>query len=94
MNKPNHASGCIVCTHVAHGEHQLRLAIRGRPSVPEDSGWQFLCASGEEENSSTAEIWRLDEVAEICPSIAQILAKPIGSAWELGESDKWVEADL
>ena len=91
MSDPSLGSGCIVCTHISHAGLPIKVAVRSRPSVPEDSGWQFVCDSGVPEDESTAQIWRLDEVIAICPNLTPILAAPVGTSWKQKKDGQWQE---
>jgi len=70
-DKINHVKGeaAIVCLHVAKLGYPILLAERDEPTMREDSGWQFLCNSGLPEIDSEAQVWALDEVLALEPSL-------------------------
>ncbi len=65
----------IVCSHVAKGRAILR-AVKSEPLSEEDSGWQFLCDSGEREDEDQAQVWSVREVLEREPSLKPFLDGP------------------
>ena len=71
-------AGAIVCAHVAAGEPMLR-AIRDNPMDPDDSGWQFLCDSGEDKRIEDAQIWSVTQVVERDPSLLPFINSPVGT---------------
>ena len=74
----NITGAAIVCSHVARGGHPILLAIRGEPLSPEDSGWQFLCNSGADEDQNLVQVWAVSEAMEVEPTLKQILGQPPG----------------
>ena len=43
----------------------------------EDSGWQFLCNSGELEKEEDAQVWSINEVINLEPTLKEFLnSKP------------------
>jgi hypothetical protein len=66
-----------VCTHIAKLGSPIQKAVRDRPIIPEDSGWQFLCDGGEEETE--AQVWALSEVIELEPTLAEFIDAPDGT---------------
>ena len=72
-------SAAIVCGHVATKQLPILRAVRDAPIVPEDSGWQFLCGSGEDEDPGAAKIWLVCEVLDHEPSLAPFIDYPPGT---------------
>jgi hypothetical protein len=79
--------GAIVCSHVASGEYPICYATRDEPMDPEDSGWQFLCNSGLEEDLADAQIWGIDEVLKLEQSLKEYVNSPIGTQLLRANSD-------
>jgi len=61
--------------------------------MPEDSGWQFLCDTGEDEDSERARVWLVCEVTDYEPSLLPFIGFPPGTVlrrrsreadWEVG----------
>lgn len=71
-------AGAIVCSHVVAGEPILR-AVREEPMDPADSGWQFLCNSGADENIENAQLWTVNQVTERDPSLLTFINSPVGT---------------
>ena len=59
----------ILCAHVAKNGLPILRAVRDEPTMPEDSGWQFLCGVGNDEDPDQAEVWLVCEVLELEPSL-------------------------
>ena len=68
-----------VCMHVANDRHPILLAEKGKPIAPEDSGWQFMCNSGVEEDDDESQVWAIGEVLEFEPSLLGKLDSPSGA---------------
>lgn len=83
-------TGAIVCAHVAHRGAAIKRAVRGRPVVPEDSGWQFLCGDESHEDVAQAELWLVSEVLTIEPSLASIIDSDPGTTFVRGDTGDWV----
>jgi hypothetical protein len=81
-------SAAIVCVHVALEGYPILLAVRDKPTVPEDSGWQFLCNSGQDENEDEAQVWALSEVFEHDPSLFGLLDVPPGTKLVRGRQNQ------
>lgn len=78
LNMQKNSSGAaLVCRHVAIEGMPILLAIHDAPVRPEDSGWQFLCNSGKDEED--AKVWALTEVIEHDPSLSEIVNAPPGA---------------
>jgi len=95
MSDKNYNGSAIVCSHVASGKYSILLAERSVPDEAVDTGWQFVCNSGTEENVETAKIWALDEVLALEPSLrdfidlppgTELQRKDISSSWEIIKS--------
>jgi len=76
----------IVCSHIATKHLPILRAIRTEPLEPEDSGWQFLCNSGEEEGDDEAQVWLVSEILGLEPSLSQFVNLPVGT--KLSRKDK------
>ena len=76
----------IVCEHVAELGFPVLLAVRDEPVRAEDTGWQFLCGSGEDEHVERAQVWRVEEALEVAPTLASWLDAPAGT--ELTRKDR------
>ena len=63
----------------AIGSHPILRAKRTSPCDPADSGWQFLCDSGEEEDIGLAQLWSVEEVLDLEPSLSSYLTLPVGT---------------
>ena len=73
-------SAAIICSHILIQKMPILMAKRDYPQMEEDSGWQFLCCSGEEETE--AQVWALKEVLEVEPSLKHIIEMPVGSIFK------------
>lgn len=77
MNEENRRGAVVVCTHVASGKFPILLAERSESDDPSDTGWQFVCNAGFEETAATGQIWLLEEVLRIEPSLRDyIILRP------------------
>lgn len=72
-------SAAIVCEHVASGNFPILYATRTEPLEPEDSGWQFLCHSGLDEDDGKAQVWSIGHVIESDPNLMELIERPIGT---------------
>jgi len=72
-------SAAIVCAHVAKSNLPILLAAKDEPTMPEDSGWQFLCNLSESENMEDAQVWSLGEVLKLEPSLNRLHELPGGN---------------
>jgi len=75
----NITGAAIVCPHIATGGHPILMAIKDEPISPEDSGWQFLCNLGVNEDENLAQVWAISEVLEVEPTLKNILNQPPGT---------------
>lgn len=73
------SGAAILCEHVAKGKCPILKAKKDKPLRSEDSGWQFLCNSGNDEDISKAQIWSIREVLEFDPTLAGYLNQPYGT---------------
>lgn len=74
---PNDSGAAIVCSHVAQENYPILCAKKDEPLDPVDSGWQFLCYSGKDENDG--KIWAISEVIELEPTLKNLLNQPVGT---------------
>jgi len=92
LNSTCHSRAAIVCSHIAQHKCPILRAVRTEPLEPEDSGWQFLCSSGREENDIEAQVWLVNEVLGFDPSLSALINSPVGSKFSRSDKDaKWVE---
>jgi hypothetical protein len=78
-NQVDSSGAAIVCAHVAKLGYPILRAERDKPTMPEDTGWQFLCNAEEPENENEAQVWALSEVLEHEPSLAEFVHSPPGT---------------
>jgi hypothetical protein len=78
IEKPDRRAA-IICSHVANQSFPILRAVRDEPTVPEDSGWQFLCDSFEDEDADLAKVWLVCEVLEHEPSLVPLIDHPAGT---------------
>ncbi len=80
----------IVCPHCASGSRPILLAQRTSPHEKGDSGWQFYCKSGAEENIAEAKVLSLKEIVKLEPSLRNWLETPIGTnLWRPMGRSRW-----
>lgn len=77
--KTNDSGAAIICPHVAKLGYPILRADRDEPTMPVDTGWQFLCNSADVEEESEAEVWALSEVLEFEPSLGEFADYPPGT---------------
>jgi len=91
INNNQDRRAAILCSHVAIGQRPILRAVRDEPTMPADSGWQFLCGSKDHEHEDAGKVWAIYEVLDYEPSLAQFIDCPPGtvltrrdpmSAWE------------
>lgn len=46
---------------------------------PIDTGWQFLCGAKSHDKVEDAEVWALDEVLELEPTLKNFMELPFGT---------------
>ena len=78
----NITGAAIVCSHIAKNALPILLAQRDQPADPSDSGWQFLCNSGAQEDERLAQVWAVSEVVERDPTLKAIVGQPPGSKFK------------
>ncbi len=71
----------IVCNHVATRKHPIRYARWDETDDPDDSGWQFVCWAVKREDPKGAQVWALDEVLELEPTLRKPLMDRTVRAW-------------
>lgn len=76
VKKVSRDSAVILCSHVANGEPVL-LAIRTEPENENDSGWQFLCNS-HEEDWKDAKVCSVSEALVLEPALDRFIDQPPG----------------
>ena len=79
-------AGAIVCSHVVAGEPILR-AVRDEPMDAADSGWQFLCNSGADENIENAQLWSVTQVTERDSSLLTFINSPVGTTMSRADAN-------
>ena len=89
--KKDMSGAAIVCVHVAKKNYPILMARRDEPVSDVDSGWQFLCNSGADENMEEAQTWSINEVIRIEPSLQRYLAHPEGTTiFRKGKDTEWI----
>ena len=84
------SGAAFVCEHIAVGHLPILIAHKDAPMSPEDSGWQFSCNSGKNEEPANAKIWSIKEVLEYDPSLAGYLTQPNGTKlWRMNIHSNW-----
>lgn len=96
MNETHSISrAAIVCAHVAKDGLPILSGIRTEPLEPEDSGWQFLCNSGKQEEETDAQVWLVSEVLALEPSLSSFINSPVGTKIHRpDQSAKWQETHI
>ena len=85
----------IVCAHVARHGLAILSAARTEPLRDEDSGWQFLCNSGQDEDEDPAQVWAVSEVLSLEPSLRNFIDAPIGTALRRRDrTSSWENAEI
>jgi hypothetical protein len=69
----------IICSHVATEHCSILRAVRDKPTMPEDSGWQFLCDRGKDEISAKSRVWLVCEVLDYDRSLVPFIEYPPGT---------------
>lgn len=69
----------IVCVHVATRDRPILLAVRDAPQDPADSGWQFLCSLDNTNDVDSAQVWLVEEVLALDPTLSKWIDSPIGT---------------
>lgn len=73
------SGAATVCGHVATTGLPILYAERSAPIDEVDSGWQFLCASGIEEDIDEAQTWSINEVITEEPTLRDYMSYPVGT---------------
>jgi len=82
----------IVCSHIANGTHPVLQAVRMPRTEDTDSGWQFLCNSGQEEDPAVAEVWAIEEALKFEPTLTDWIEYPFGTTlWRPSVTEPWQE---
>jgi len=82
-------SAAIVCVHVATGGKSIRIAERSAPEDAADSGWQFCCGEALEDWRK-AQVWSIEEVLQLEPSLMDFVDLPAEITLTRGSSsDQW-----
>lgn len=69
----------IVCSHVAEGRLPILRAVRDEPTMPEDSGWQFLCGADHLQDGEEAKVWLICEVLQHEPTLSPFIGRSPGT---------------
>jgi hypothetical protein len=86
----------IVCSHIALENAPIMRAVRDKPTMAADSGWQFLCATPANEEASSAKVWLVCEVLDQDTSLKPFINFPFGTvltrktkldAWIVSQGD-------
>jgi hypothetical protein len=86
--------GAMVCGEVADGRCAILYAERSEPVDEADSGWLFTCGS-RQDDPALAQIWALEEVLEVEPSLRAYVGMPSGTVLERGSPDApWATLNL
>ena len=84
-------TAAIVCEHVALMKSPILSAFRTEPESLEDSGWQFFCGKEEEENFGNAQVWLLEEVLIIEPTLSEYMnLHPGVQVWRPAKNEDWI----
>jgi hypothetical protein len=73
---------CIVSANVALRKEPIRMAERSDPVDEADSGWQFWSGQMDPLESKGAQIWSIEEVLELEPSLVNHLDLPTNTRLE------------
>jgi hypothetical protein len=84
------SGSAIVCGHIALSRYPILFAERSESEHAIDSGWQFLCNAGFEEDVETAQVWSLNDVLAFEPSLKPFMGLPPGTQiMRQGRSSSW-----
>ena len=83
---------CIATKAVSELGEPVSFMYREAPVFENDSGWRFF--SGDEtdeytDNPDNFTIYSISDITSSNPAIASFIAKPQGSAWEIGENGEF-----
>ena len=80
----------IVCSHVAANKLPILLAIKDEPTMPADSGWQFLCGPRDHEDADSPKVWAIFEVLACDPSLTEFIECAPGTVLSRNDTaTKW-----
>lgn len=79
VNIKDNSGAAIVCAHVAKLNYPILMAQKDEPINNADSGWQFLCNTGLDENYEEAQTWSINEILIIEPSLSSYMDQPAGT---------------
>ncbi len=82
------AMAAILCPHVVDDRKPILFATRSEPENEADSGWQFLCNTGAEENWQDAKVGSIAEVLQLEPTLAEYIEMPAGTTLVRESIDK------
>jgi hypothetical protein len=83
-------TGAIVCEHIASRETKIRCGFRTQAIESVDSGWQFFCGKYEDEDPDKAQIWLLQEVVDLEPTLASLVtSSPNVQIWRESDDSPW-----
>ena len=84
------SEAAIVCSHVALDGLPILQAVRTQRTEAADSGWQFLCNSGVEEDFESSKVWAVHEVLEREPSLREWIESPFDTTlWRPSVDENW-----
>ena len=92
LNRSNESCmlAAIICSHVATRTHPILQAFHTEPADAADSGWQFFCGVANEERVEDAQVWGLDEVLRIEPTLREFMNVPVGmTVWRPSVDLPW-----
>jgi hypothetical protein len=86
------SSGAVLlCHHVAKEGKPILRGRRDEPVSDEDSGWQFRCNAVPSKDIKKAQIWSLQEVLQLDPSLRSIVDLPHGKIVERrSRQESWI----
>ena len=71
--------GAIICKHAAVERRPILYARRDEPVDPADSGWQFQCGLGVEEDPASFKLLSIEEIVRLEPTLKDHLDAPCGT---------------
>ncbi|WP_078816245.1 immunity protein Imm33 domain-containing protein [Prosthecobacter debontii] len=80
----------IICSHAATKKHPILQAFHTEHSGETDSGWQFFCGVANEERVEDVQVWSLDEVLQMEPSLREFMNVTEGmTVWRSSVDMPW-----
>jgi hypothetical protein len=79
LNKIQDRRAAILCSHIAAERRPILRAVRDEPTMPADSGWQFLCGIDNLDSKDSGKVWAVFEVLNFEPSLAKFIDLPPGT---------------